>query len=1101
MIPVINNKKDFSNGAIGRLKAFADNNCFVREVANGELVASFTYPLHGLHAEHVKELNYVLIKPNDLDEPHVFEIIGADRDYIKGIITVRAVSHTTVSQNDFVDEVRIVEMNAQQAMAEIQKNLVLANGLNYTSDMTDKRATMEPIVRRSAISCLFDEEHSITSAFGGELKRNQNELRLMGRRGRDNVAVIRYGKHIKGFTLDTDFTDTVTVVVPFFMYKEKEQKEEPQTGADTTETTSQKNTVGNVTTTTTITIRKREGHEVGRTTTVSVRTKIADKRYRTETTRTVRYEDGRESVTTSTTNSDADSYNKVSNVTTDPKAPKKPRKKEEPIAVYGDVVYSQLAEHYPRYFVRLVDFSSFDDVVDLDSLNARASMYFSDNKDVDKPKVNVSVDMLLSPRHRTPTQYLEEVGLFDTVTVYVKKYDVNVVLKVTEVEYDFFNERVRKLVLGDSKGNFVDAVVSATKAEIKKNQTVVADTVDAMIKQEVVERNKKLKEESDKITAKVDDAIARNKVLINESEKRTNQSVDTKISNAKKDINTSVTTMIGDFLITPRNENYFSFDGMEKQGDKVIVRGLSREVKARPVSDENTLFMEKHFRRGEQFLLKGTLVINNIHTNEVTFKVSFWGVQGGLAAWVDKFYKIKMSIGQLKYDFEFDLDWTKLELDGLPLENASKVIFEVQNPRGYGVTFEELGLYKKTGANLIVDGGITARHIQSKAIEATHIRSSSVLTDVLKADAASLKELFSNTAHVRKLFAETAFVTQLEATDFTAKRINSTVGFIGGFKIGDKYLESTDRNSGIGNGWGGGTGQGGPQQYAVWSGWRPETLHILRANHANFEVDRDGRVHVTSGQIGGLHVLYEHRPHGGGYGLGFNPENESTINANGTWNGAKWGMSTQETHAFFAGSSNFRITGDGSLYGHWALFEHGGKKVFINPKEDSSAGLMFQAGNGAAEYFPVSNQIRRINTHYSSGYNWLALHTSSIYGQYNYWVQQTGVSDARMKTDIQPYNGDALETISRVGCFSYAYKADGVTDNIGFIAQNLQAIDKRLVAERPDGILTVNTDRLVPYLTKGIQQLLEHINTLGKRLEQQEAIIANMALEMKQKGE
>ena len=1031
MIPVISNKKDFSSDAIGRLKTFADNECVVREVANGELVASFTYPLNGVHAEHVKELNYVLIKPNARDEAHSFEIISADRDYIRGVITVKAVSHTTVSQNDFVDELHVVGMNAQQAMRAIEENLVLSNGLRYRSDMTDKLATLEPFIRKSAISCIFDSEQSIVSAFGGELKRNFNELTLMGRRGIDNAAVIRYGKHLNGFTLDTDFTDTVTVVVPFYMHKEKKVAEEPQPDIEYSETNSSTQKNGDTVTTTTVTIRKRNNFEVGRTTTISVKTKISKQRYKTQTTRTIRYEDGRQRVTTSVAYSDANSYNSVSNITVDPKSPKTHKKKDEPIAVYGDVVYSSLAEHYPRYFVRLVDFSDYDDVVDVDSLNARARMYFSDNDNVDKPKINIKVNMLLSPRHRTPLKYLEDVGLFDTVTVYVKKYNVNVLLKVTEMEYDFFNERIKKITLGDSKNSFVDAVVNVAKAEVKKNNRVVVDTFDKFIKNEVKHFSNIIDKQTEDVKRNIEASIANNKILIEHNKSEFSKKLDQEIQKANEQAAQTADDKINKIIVQNKNFNLLSLY------NEVIPAEMSNFE-----TQKHEVFMSPNYKDG--YRLKITLMgkSESKHGVAITIRITFETESG---------VKISKTIPNVQYLLKQVKTGTANGLythtfsDTIYISNAEtggkKISFlQVSFIKGNAtpkIYVDKFDISSIVDADFLIDGFVTARHIRADQVEATHIKSGSITAEKLLVDTAFVEKLSTNDLLAKKITASNAFVSSFRAVKIASEQI-TTETLRGKTIIGSTIV--------------GATIQGDSRISLGGEGYLQGIYNGLQINAPDKTNSRSG----IGVQIHGLGW-------DSGYPEGMFIYRDNDFNSQGTHENSTTYLLTVAGYVKAAGFGAIAYY-DNNISSDK---EHGGGELRFWNNDTPRPGLLLNGGYGS-------------NNDIFYTFNGTA---------YPLWPLVSGnTSDVKLKRNIKDSSNSALELINKMRFREFDWADDNPYGrckphtSIGLIAQEVQQIDHTLIIDGK--YLSLDTLRLSQIALKAAKELHVEIQELRKEVKE-----------------
>lgn len=96
-------------------------------------------------------------------------------------------------------------------------------------------------------------------------------------------------------------------------------------------------------------------------------------------------------------------------------------------------------------------------------------------------------------------------------------------------------------------------------------------------------------------------------------------------------------------------------------------------------------------------------------------------------------------------------------------------------------------------------------------------------------------------------------------------------------------------------------------------------------------------------------------------------------------------------------------------------------------------------------------------------------------------------SDISLKKDISESTTDATEIIKQIPHKKFTFKEDGVTIDCGYIAQDLQKIDSRLVLEisQDDGSVRLQIDEthLIPILTKCIQELLERVEQLESKVE------------------
>lgn len=82
-------------------------------------------------------------------------------------------------------------------------------------------------------------------------------------------------------------------------------------------------------------------------------------------------------------------------------------------------------------------------------------------------------------------------------------------------------------------------------------------------------------------------------------------------------------------------------------------------------------------------------------------------------------------------------------------------------------------------------------------------------------------------------------------------------------------------------------------------------------------------------------------------------------------------------------------------------------------------------------------------------------------------------SDERLKTNIQSPDVSALDVISKVQLYQFDWIESGRHENIGFIAQQLEAeVDPSMVhIDKKTGIYGISKMDFIPYLVKAVQEL------------------------------
>lgn len=142
--------------------------------------------------------------------------------------------------------------------------------------------------------------------------------------------------------------------------------------------------------------------------------------------------------------------------------------------IYGDPVDSPYINNYPDVYTDYVQFSDDQGAKDLASLNRVAKSYFvSINPGCDKPKVNLDVELVKLTDTEEAKEFakLRNYGLFDTFTVYHKRYKINLDSKVVGIVYDSLAEKTKKITAGDSQIAFYQQQSNDVQEELKKYAT------------------------------------------------------------------------------------------------------------------------------------------------------------------------------------------------------------------------------------------------------------------------------------------------------------------------------------------------------------------------------------------------------------------------------------------------------------------------------------------------------------------------------------------------------------------------------------------------------------------------------------------------------
>lgn len=150
-----------------------------------------------------------------------------------------------------------------------------------------------------------------------------------------------------------------------------------------------------------------------------------------------------------------------------------------------------------------------------------------------------------------------------------------------------------------------------------------------------------------------------------------------------------------------------------------------------------------------------------------------------------------------KVDITLDIDRLFEDFEGIKsyqfrLRQASKT-------NNINMTINNLKLFKKKDATLIVDGSIKGRqiagetitggHIKAATIESVNINTEAIKAEHLKVDQAMINKLLVNDMLVTNLFAKEAFIRNLKSVKISASQLEADFlraykGYLGGFQIG-----------------------------------------------------------------------------------------------------------------------------------------------------------------------------------------------------------------------------------------------------------------------------------------------------------------------------
>lgn len=198
----------------------------VTEVRNAEFELELKYPVGGEWAKELTQNRYILVKPNDYDEPHAFRIYEIEKDVDSNQITVKAVTKTDELSGNVIKPLAIKSAIPSAAWEQLKRVAVDPIDYNFISDIQTSKDTNMDI--RNVLNAIAGEEGSFIDTWGGEIKRTNNTIFLYSKRGRDHVTTIRPRKNLKNVKIKSSMAGKFTRILPYAIFKPEGEGEAEQ---------------------------------------------------------------------------------------------------------------------------------------------------------------------------------------------------------------------------------------------------------------------------------------------------------------------------------------------------------------------------------------------------------------------------------------------------------------------------------------------------------------------------------------------------------------------------------------------------------------------------------------------------------------------------------------------------------------------------------------------------------------------------------------------------------------------------------------------------------------------------------------------------------
>lgn len=198
----------------------------VTEVRNAEFELELKYPVGGEWASALTQNRYILVKPNDYDEPHAFRIYEVEKEVDSNQITVKAVTKTDELSGNIIKPLSIKSATPSAAWEQLKRVAVDPIEYNFISDIQTAKDTNMDI--RNVLNAIAGEEGSFIDTWGGEIKRTNNTIFLYSKRGKDHVTTIRPRKNLKNVKVKSSMAGKFTRILPYVTFTPDGENEPEQ---------------------------------------------------------------------------------------------------------------------------------------------------------------------------------------------------------------------------------------------------------------------------------------------------------------------------------------------------------------------------------------------------------------------------------------------------------------------------------------------------------------------------------------------------------------------------------------------------------------------------------------------------------------------------------------------------------------------------------------------------------------------------------------------------------------------------------------------------------------------------------------------------------
>lgn len=199
---------DFNNNGIGSLKD--TTKCEVTEELNGECTIEFEYPKNGKYAPEIENDMIIKVDTGEV-ERQLFRIKNRNENLT--MITAKPQHITYDLRDNALDDTFPQNQNGAGAIDWILSHTQYSHLFKGYSDITNQASAR--YVRKNPLEAIIgDLDNSFVNVWGGELQRDNFNVRMLQQRGEDKGYTIKYGKNLTGIEFSKNDSSVITRLRP-----------------------------------------------------------------------------------------------------------------------------------------------------------------------------------------------------------------------------------------------------------------------------------------------------------------------------------------------------------------------------------------------------------------------------------------------------------------------------------------------------------------------------------------------------------------------------------------------------------------------------------------------------------------------------------------------------------------------------------------------------------------------------------------------------------------------------------------------------------------------------------------------------------------------